>query len=159
MQQQNIVPTDTTPTPTPPAIHHTLAVAFASVLDDPNLLHLIVQHLALSSHHTSSVSIAWRQVAWPQVAWRQIQRFVHDITSALESCSLDERGVQCQACDAAPEWVRQASCLSCGAPIVLRGLRAHQQANWDEFYRARDYEGFDTWFLFDNYRHYSHVDR
>ena len=155
MQQQGFVTTNTTPTPAPPAIHHSLAVAFASVLDDPNLLHLIVQHLALSSDRTSCVSIAWRQVSLNLVSGG-IQQIVHDITSALESCSLDERGVHCLECDDTPDWLRQAACLSCGAPIVIRGLRAHQQARWFEFYRVPDYEGFDAWLLFDNYSHVDH---
>ena len=150
MQQQSTDPTDTASAQTPPAVPQSLATAYSSVFDDQNLLLLVVQHLALSSHHLSRVSSAWRQASHHLVA-PGIQHLVHDITRALESSSVRERGLECIACSVEPEALHQTGCLGCGAPLLIRGLSTRQQDRWIELYRDRDGEDFDTWLLFDCY--------
>lgn len=125
---------------------------YSAVLDDPNLLHLIVQHLVLFSRHTSCVSTVWRQASHYFVA-PGVQQLVHGLTLALEASSVAERGLECVACSVAPEALHQSGCLGCGAPLVIRGLSDRQQDRWAELYRDEDGEDFSTWLLFDNYSH------
>ena len=153
MQQQSPDSPDSTTVQTSPAVAQSLAAAYSAVLDDPNLLQLIVQHLVLFSRHTSCVSTVWRQASHHFVA-PGVQQLVRSITLALEASSVAERGVECVACSVTPEAVHQWGCLGCGAPLVIRGLSDRQQDRWGELYRDESGEDFDTWLLFDNY--YSH---
>ena len=54
-----------------------------------------------------------------------------------------------------PEWLWQARCLCCGAPVRIRNLSDRQSDRWCEFFSSSDlydYEGFDAWLPLDNYR-------
>ena len=152
MQQQSPDSPDSTTVQTSPAVDPALAAAYSAVLDDPNLLHLIVQHLVLFSRHTSCVSAVWRQASHYFVA-PGIHQLVHSLTLALEASSVEERGLACVACSVTPEAPHHLGCLGCGAPLWIRGLSDRQQDRWAELYRDEDGEDFDTWLLFDNYSH------
>ena len=152
MQQQSPDSPDSTKVRTSPAVDPALAAAYSAVLDDPNLLHLIVQHLVLFSRHTSCVSAVWRQASHYFVA-PGIHQLVHSLTLALEASSVEERGLACVACSDTPEAPHHLGCLGCGAPLWIRGLSDRQQDRWAELYRDEDGEDFDTWLLFDNYSH------
>lgn len=132
-----------------PADQQPLVTACSSVLDDPNLLSIIVSQASHSVQQTARVSRLWLQVSLSIIPLA-VRHLVRDITSAFAASSIEERGAECIACEAQPDHVRQASCSSCGALVVICGLLPHQQSRWDEFYADADYEGFDAWLLLDN---------
>ena len=146
------------------------------VLTNPDCLGLIVQYATEypmgSTAKVHCVAKAWRRASRLLPQPLGLQRVVLDVIRALESASIEERGVECMACDSEPELYQgkpAASCRCCGAPIRLAGLNDRQDGRWCDFMghstpslRIRtaplsgiytDYEEFDAWLLWDMYEH------
>lgn len=138
------------------------------VLANPDCLGLIVRYATEypmgSTAKVYCVAKAWRRASRLLPQPLGLQRVVLDVIRALESASIEERGVECMACDSEPELYQgkpAASCRCCGAPIRLAGLNDRQDGRWCDFmgrdsmgwWTYSNYEEFDAWLLWDMYEH------
>ena len=145
---------------------------YEEVLANPDCLGLIMRYATEypmgGTAKVCCVAKAWRRASQLLPQPPGLQRVVLDVIGALESASIEERGVECMACDAEPEPYRgkpaarvtAASCRSCGAPIRLAGLNERQDGRWCDFMGSptpsgmcANYEEFDAWLLWDMYEH------
>ena len=113
---------------------------YEAVLTNPDCLGLIERYATEypmgSTANVSCVAKAWRRASRLLPQPPVLQRMVLDVIRALESASIEERGVECMACDSEPELYQgtpAASCRCCGAPIRLAGLNDRQDGRWCDF--------------------------